>query len=72
MRYLIAVALILLAAPALADEAKPPVWLMVVEFKSGVISANYASPDKCQGAAKIAALHLKIAAKIHCFPVLAQ
>jgi hypothetical protein len=72
MKYLVAVALVLFAIPALADEAKPPVWLMAVEFKSGVISANYASPDKCQGAAKIAALHLKSAAKIYCFPVLAQ
>lgn len=64
--------LCLIASPALADEAKPPVWLMVMEFKSGIISANYASQTACEAAAKEAATYAKAAAKFHCFPVLAQ
>ena len=68
----LALVLCLLASPALADEAKPPVWLMVMEFKSGIISANYASQPKCQGAIKVAAAYAKVGVKFYCLPVLAQ
>lgn len=64
--------LCLIASPVLADDPKPPVWLLAMEFKSGIISANYASQDACKAAAKAAGVYAKAAAKFHCFPVLAQ
>lgn len=71
MRVLIAAACLLVSSAALAED-RPPVWLLVLEFKSGIISANYASEAACKSAMKTASPHVKNAANLHCLPVLAQ
>lgn len=55
----LALILCLITGPALADESKPPVWVLAIQFKATTMSTTYATQAACEASAKVTNHHMK-------------
>lgn len=67
----LALILALISGPALANEAKPTLWIMAVQLKASTLTVTYPTEAACRDAAKLATATMKKAAigRADCLPV---
>lgn len=57
----LAIALCLLAGPALADEqpVKPTLWLLVIQIKASSLNVTYPTEEACRAGMKVSGAQVK-------------
>lgn len=62
----------IMAFPALAEEAKPPFWIMLVQLKNSSFNVSYTNENSCKDALKLMMPALKKMGRADCLPIFQQ